>query len=60
MPIPASGRSIGVRIRPFAIAKYELSVAEWQACVDAGGCSYKPVAAGYGSGKAADDQSELG
>ncbi|HEY6430352.1 MAG TPA: SUMF1/EgtB/PvdO family nonheme iron enzyme [Acetobacteraceae bacterium] len=34
----------GVRIRPFAIANYEVSVAEWQACVDAGGCSYKPAA----------------
>lgn len=31
-----------VRIRPFAIGKFELSVAEWQACVAAGGCSYKP------------------
>lgn len=33
-----------VRIHPFAIGKFELSVAEWQACVASGGCSYKPGA----------------
>ncbi len=32
-----------VHIRPFAIAKFEVSLAEWQACVDAGGCSYRPA-----------------
>ncbi|HSU05593.1 MAG TPA: SUMF1/EgtB/PvdO family nonheme iron enzyme [Acetobacteraceae bacterium] len=32
-----------VHVRPFAIGKFELSVAEWQACVDAGACTYKPA-----------------
>jgi formylglycine-generating enzyme required for sulfatase activity len=32
-----------VRIHPFAIGKFEVSVAEWQACVAGGGCSYKPT-----------------
>jgi formylglycine-generating enzyme required for sulfatase activity len=31
-----------VQIHPFAIGKFDVSVAEWQACVAAGGCSYKP------------------
>ncbi|MBV9654077.1 MAG: SUMF1/EgtB/PvdO family nonheme iron enzyme [Acetobacteraceae bacterium] len=31
-----------VAIPAFLLAKYEVSVAEWAACVDAGACSYKP------------------
>jgi formylglycine-generating enzyme required for sulfatase activity len=32
-----------VRIaQPFAIGKYEVTIAEWKACADAGGCSYTP------------------
>jgi formylglycine-generating enzyme required for sulfatase activity len=31
-----------VRIRPFAIGKFEVTAAEWQACVIGGGCTYRP------------------
>ncbi len=32
-----------VRIsKPFAIGKYEVTIAQWQACVKAGGCAYTP------------------
>ncbi len=32
-----------VRIpRPFAIGQYEITYAEWNNCVEAGGCSYRP------------------
>ena len=27
---------------PFALGKYEVSFAEWDRCIDAGGCSYRP------------------
>ncbi len=30
----------------FAIGRYEVTVAEWMACVDEGGCSYKPTPVG--------------
>ncbi len=32
--------------KPFAIAKHEISVAQWNACVLDGGCDYTPEAAG--------------
>ena len=28
--------------KPFAVGKYEVTIAEWNTCVDAGGCSYRP------------------
>jgi formylglycine-generating enzyme required for sulfatase activity len=28
--------------RPFAVGKYEVTFAEWDACVSAGGCFYVP------------------
>ena len=28
--------------KPFALAKYELTVGQWQACIDAGGCQSMP------------------
>jgi formylglycine-generating enzyme required for sulfatase activity len=31
-----------VSIRPFAIGKFEVTAAEWQACVAGAGCSYRP------------------
>jgi formylglycine-generating enzyme required for sulfatase activity len=32
-----------VRIsKPFAIGRFEVTMAQWKVCVDAGGCSYKP------------------
>jgi formylglycine-generating enzyme required for sulfatase activity len=32
--------------RPFGLGKYEVTVAEWQACVDAGGCGSRPAMRG--------------
>ena len=34
--------------QPFAIAKYEVTFAEWDACVAKGGCSHKPSDEGWG------------
>ncbi len=37
--------------KPFAIGKYEITFAEWDACVAEGGCTYKPDDKGWGRGK---------
>jgi formylglycine-generating enzyme required for sulfatase activity len=37
--------------RPFAVGKFEVTFAEWDACVAAGGCRHKPDDAGWGRGK---------
>ena len=37
--------------KPFAAGKYELTFAEWDACVAAGGCSRKPGDNGWGRDK---------
>jgi formylglycine-generating enzyme required for sulfatase activity len=38
--------------RPFAVSKYELTFADWAACVTGGGCSgYLPIDAGWGQGR---------
>lgn len=37
--------------RPFAIGKYEVTFAEWDACVAKGGCRHKPSDEGWGRGK---------
>ena len=37
--------------RPFLVSKYEVTFAEWDACYDAGGCSYQPGDQGWGRGK---------
>jgi formylglycine-generating enzyme required for sulfatase activity len=34
----------------FAIGKYEVTFAEWDACVAAGGCSHRPADEGWGRG----------
>jgi len=34
--------------RPFAVGKYPVTFDEWDACVAAGGCKYKPEDAGWG------------
>ncbi|MBN8518420.1 MAG: SUMF1/EgtB/PvdO family nonheme iron enzyme [Candidatus Accumulibacter sp.] len=34
--------------QPFAVGKYEVSFAEWDACVAAGGCRHRPDDAGWG------------
>ncbi len=37
--------------RSFAIGKFEVTFAEWDACVAAGGCKYRPGDQGWGRGK---------
>ena len=37
--------------RPFAVGKFEVTFAEWDACVAAGGCSHKPEDRGWGRGR---------
>ena len=38
--------------KPFAVARYAVTFAEWDACVAAGGCGgYKPADEGWGRGK---------
>ena len=37
--------------KPFAIGKYEITFAEWDACVAEGGCTYNPDDKGWGRGK---------
>ena len=35
---------------PFAVGRYEVTLAEWDACVVAGGCAYRPGDLGWGRG----------
>ena len=37
--------------KPFAVGKFEVTFAEWDACVAAGGCKHKPDDQGWGRGK---------
>ncbi|HZV21627.1 MAG TPA: formylglycine-generating enzyme family protein [Hyphomicrobiales bacterium] len=37
--------------QPFAVGKYEVTFAEWDACVAEGGCSEKPGDEGWGRGR---------
>ncbi len=47
----AEGPQHSVRIpRPFALGKYEVTFAEWHACVSAGGCFHYPDDEGSGRG----------
>ena len=39
-----------VNVPRFALAKYELTFQQWDACVDAGGCSYRAHDRGWGRG----------
>ena len=43
-------RRVTIR-RPFAVGKYEVTFAEWNACVAAGGCSRRPKDEGWGRGR---------
>ena len=36
--------------KPFAVGKFEVTFAEWDACVDDGGCSHRPDDKGWGRG----------
>jgi len=38
--------------KPFAVSKFELTFAEWDACVAGGGCNgYRPTDAGWAHGE---------
>ena len=37
--------------RPFAVGKFEVTFAEWDACVSQAGCSHKPADEGWGRNK---------
>jgi formylglycine-generating enzyme required for sulfatase activity len=37
--------------KPFAVGKFEVTFAEWDACIAAGGCAHKPNDHGWGRGK---------
>jgi formylglycine-generating enzyme required for sulfatase activity len=37
--------------KQFAVGKFDVTFAEWDACVAAGGCNYKPEDEGWGRGK---------
>jgi formylglycine-generating enzyme required for sulfatase activity len=37
--------------KPFAIGRHEVTFDEWDACVSAGGCKYRPDDRGWGRGK---------
>jgi formylglycine-generating enzyme required for sulfatase activity len=41
---------IVVVARPFAVARFELTFDEWDACVTLGGCTYSPSDQGWGRG----------
>ena len=53
--VPAGNFMMGSRKvtipRPFAVGKFEVTFAEWDACVAADGCSHKPDDAGWGRGR---------
>ena len=47
----AEGPQHTVRVaRPFAIGRYEVTFAQWDDCVTAGGCGHKPEDRGWGRG----------
>ena len=43
-------RRVTIR-RPFAVGKYEVTFAQWDACVAAGGCTHRPHDNGWGRGR---------
>ena len=44
---PVRGVTIG---EPFAVGRYEVTIAQWDACYRAGGCSHRPDDQGWGRG----------
>lgn len=46
----ASGRNVTIAT-PFAVGKFEVTFAEWDACVAQGGCSHRPYDWGWGRGR---------
>lgn len=49
-PAEAPPRLIRIR-QPFAIARFEITHEEWQACLDAGGCRHEPDDHKWGRGR---------
>jgi formylglycine-generating enzyme required for sulfatase activity len=46
----ASGRDVTIAA-PFAVGKFEVTFAEWDACVVGGGCTHRPADRGWGRGR---------
>ena len=46
----ASGRNVTIAA-PFAVGKFEVTFAEWDACVAQGGCNHHPKDLGWGRGR---------
>jgi formylglycine-generating enzyme required for sulfatase activity len=46
----ASGRNVTIAA-PFAVGKFEVTFAEWDACVSQGGCIHRPDDRGWGRGR---------
>jgi formylglycine-generating enzyme required for sulfatase activity len=46
----ASGRNVSIGT-PLAVGKFEVTFAEWDACVAQGGCSHRPDDRGWGRGR---------
>jgi formylglycine-generating enzyme required for sulfatase activity len=46
----ASGRNVAIAA-PFAVGRFEVTFAEWDACVAQGGCSHRPDDRGWGRGR---------
>ncbi len=46
----ASGRNV-IIAAPFAVGKFAVTFAEWDACVAQGGCSHRPADHGWGRGR---------
>jgi formylglycine-generating enzyme required for sulfatase activity len=40
-----------VRVKPFEIGKYPVTFAQWDACVEDGGCDHRPLDHGWGRGR---------
>ena len=48
---PDEGPQHEVCIKPFELAKYEVTFDDWDACVTDGGCAHRPDDEGWGRGK---------
>ena len=65
-PAGEAGRESDEAVRPagivaaFAVGVYEVTFAQWDACVAGGGCSHRPDDRGWGRGRAAGDRREPG
>ena len=58
--IPASTTGNTSIPQPIAVGKFEVTFAEWDACVAAGGCQHKPEDSGWGRGNPASHPCVMG